>query len=518
VGQGFSPAQREPAATETAVGQGFSPADRPVHKLKQLLEPSSAAIIGVSDKLNPGHVILNNLIREGFDRSRIAVIKPGSETIEGCRCYPDVASLPERVDLLVVAVSAAQAPDVVAGVIEQRKAESLIVIPGGLEEKKGTGHLTSHMRQALARARESEWRGPLINGGNCLGIRSLPGHYDTMFIPEHKMPVPGGPVSPVAFISQSGAFAISRMSKLPLNPKYAITLGNQMDLTIGDYLTYLKDDQDIRVFAVYVEGFARLDGRQFLTAAHEIVSSGRTVILYRAGRTPAGAQASASHTASIAGDYAVTRALAQSAGVVVAETLQDYEDLIKLFTWLGDKAVGGWRLGAISNAGFECVAIADNLGRFDLPAFDEMTAARLGSVFKTARIDSVVDVHNPLDLTPMAGDAPYEDAVRAVLYASNVDVAIVGCVPLTPAMNTLPAGPGHREDLTKDDSFVNRMIRLKHATIKPWVAVVDAGTVYDPLVALLEAHQVPTFREADRALRLFNVFCAARVARSAAQN
>ncbi len=509
-------------SSETAPGSGIPDPrarhDRPVHKLKNLLEPSSAAIIGVSDKLNPGHIILNNLIREGFDRSRISVIKPGSDSIEGCRCYPDVASLPECVDLLVLAVSAAQAPDVVADVIEQRKAESLIVIPGGLEEKRGTEHLTARMHQALARARESEWRGPLVNGGNCLGIRSLPGRYDTMFIPEHKMPVPGGQVSPIAFISQSGAFAISRMSKLPLNPKYAITLGNQMDLMIGDYLAYLKDDPDIRVFAVYVEGFRPLDGRQFLKAAADIVAGGRTVILYRAGRTAAGAQASASHTASIAGDYAVTRELAQSAGVVVAETLRDYEDLIKLFTWLGEKAVGGWRLGAISNAGFECVAIADNLGRFELPAFDEMTAARLESVLKSSRIDTVVDVHNPLDLTPMAGDAAYEESVRAVLYASNIDAAIVGCVPLTPAMNTLPAGPAHREDLTREDSFVNRMVRLKHATIKPWIAAVDAGKVYDPLVAQLEANQVPTFREADRALRLFNVFVAAHMNRSATTN
>jgi hypothetical protein len=60
--------------------------DRPVHKLKNLLEPRSVAIIGVSEKLNPGHIILNNLIREGFDRARIAVIKPGSDTLEGCRC------------------------------------------------------------------------------------------------------------------------------------------------------------------------------------------------------------------------------------------------------------------------------------------------------------------------------------------------------------------------------------------------------------------------------------------------
>ena len=487
------------------------PAGRPVHKLKQLLEPTSAAIIGVSEKLNPGHIILNNLIREGFDRSRIAVIKPGSDTIEGCRCYADVASIPERVDLLVLAVSAAQAPDIVADVIEQRKAESLIVIPGGLEEKKGTERLTSRMRDALARARESEWRGPLINGGNCLGIRSLPGRYDTMFIPEHKMPVPGGPVSPVAFISQSGAFAVSRMSKLPLNPKYAITLGNQMDLTIGDYLTYLKDDQDIRVFAVYVEGFTRLDGQQFLRAAHEIVSSGRTVILYRAGRTSAGARASASHTASIAGDYAVTRELSQSAGVVVADSLQDYEDLIKLFTWLGDKAVGGWRLGAVSNAGFECVAIADNLGRFDLPAFDEMTTARLETILRTARIESVVDVHNPLDLTPMSADPVYEQAVRAVLAADAVDVGIVGIVPLTGALNTLPPGAGHGEDVFRGDSTAGRMVRLHRESRKAWVAVVDAGPLYDPLVRLLEQGGVPTFRTADAALRLFDIYCAARL-------
>jgi acyl-CoA synthetase (NDP forming) len=483
---------------------------RPVHKLRHMLEPRSAAIIGVSDKLNPGHIILNNLIREGFDRSRIFVIKPGSETLEGCRCCPDVASLPEPVDLLVLAVSAAQAPQVVTDVIEHRKAESLIVIPGGLEEKQGTEHLTSRMREALARARESEWRGPLINGGNCLGIRSLPGHYDTMFIPEHKLPVPGGPLSPVAFISQSGAFAISRMSKLPINPKYAITIGNQMDVTVGDYLEYLKREPDIRLFAVYVEGFAPLDGQRFLKAAASITASGRTVVLYRAGRTPAGAKASASHTASIAGDYAVTRELSRSAGVVVAESLEDYEDLIRVFAWLGDRPAAGTRLGAVSNAGFECVALADNLGALSLPAFDAATTSRLESIFRQAKIDSVVDVHNPLDLTPMAGDQAYEDAVRTVLDAANVDVGFVGCVPLTPAMNTLPAGKGHDEDLDRPGSFASRVTRIRQTTAKPWIAVVDAGPVYDPLVRVLEAHQVPTFRAADRALRLLNVFVGAR--------
>ena len=485
---------------------------RPIAKLKNLLEPASVAIIGVSEKLNPGHIILNNLLREGFARERIYVVKPGSGRIEGCRSVPDVAALPEKVDLFVLAIAAAQAPEAVAEVVERQKAESLIVIPGGLEEKQGTEALTSRMRAALAAARASAWQGPVINGGNCLGIRSKPGRYDTMFIPEFKLPAPEGEPSPVAIVSNSGAFAVARMSQLPgLNPKFSISVGNQMDLTIGDYLTYLKDDPGLEVFAVYVEGFAPLDGLAFLAAAREITTSGRTVILYRAGRTAAGAQASASHTASIAGDYAVTRELARQAGIVLADSLQDFDDLVRLFTLLRRKAVAGWRLGAVSNAGFECVAMADNLRRFTLPAFDGPTGLQLQAVFRDARIDSVVDVHNPLDLTPMSADPVYEQAVRAVLAADAVDVGIVGIVPLTGALNTLPPGAGHGEDVFRGDSTAGRMVRLHRESRKAWVAVVDAGPLYDPLVRLLEHGGVPTFRTADAALRLFDIYCAARL-------
>ena len=251
----------------------------------------------------------------------------------------------------------------------------------------------------------------------------------------------------------------------------------------------------------------------FLRAARDITASGRPVILYRAGRTAAGAKASASHTASIAGDYAVTRELAQAAGVIVAESVGDFEELVRLFAWLRGKRADGTRLGAVSNAGFECVAIADNLGAFDLPAFDEATSARLDTVYREARIDSVVDVHNPIDLTPMTGDAAYEAVVRAVMDAPNVDVGIVGCVPLTAALNSLPAGHGHRDDLTRPDSIGERLARLHEEIPKAWVAVVDGGAIYDPLVSLLEGHGVPTFRTADAALRLFNIFVASRLRR-----
>ena len=482
---------------------------RPISKLKYMLEPRSVAIIGVSEGPNPGHIILNNLIREGFDRWRISIIKPRADEIEGCRCYPNISALPEKVDLFIIAVSAAQTPEAIAQIIETEKAESLIVIPGGLGERCGSDALVSRIDSALQGARGTDWGGPVINGGNCLGIRSQPGHYDTMFIPENKLPASKAGASPVAFISQSGAFAISRISKLTsLNPRYSISVGNQIDLTVGDYLTYLKDDSDIAIFAVYVEGFAPLDGIAFLKTAREIVASGRTVILYRAGRTPEGARASSSHTASIAGDYKVTRELCRSAGVMVADTLAGFEHLVRLSTLFRLKPVNGLRLGAISNAGFECVAIADNLGSLILPPFRERTTDRLRLLFKNCKIDSVVDAHNPLDVTPMMDDKALEEAVRVVMEDEGVDVGVVGCVPLTGSLDTLVPADDYREDAYTQNSIGMRLASFNNESTKPWVAVIDAGRLYDPLADLLEEKGIPTFRTADEALRALSFFCA----------
>ena len=491
------------------IGTGHMPdvTPRPVRKLRNLLAPKSIAIVGVSSQMNPGHVILNNVIREGFDRQSIFVIKPGVSQIEGCQAVPTIRSLPAPVDLLILSVSAAQIPDSLIDVVEYRKAESVIVIPGGLEEKAGTSGLVSQMHETLRAARSTDWKGPVVNGGNCLGVRSVPGRYDTMFIPGYKLGATPGPPSPVALISQSGAFAVSRTTRLKgIRPRYSITVGNQMDLTVGDYLRYLEADTEIKVFAVYVEGFRPLDGRATFDVIARITASGRTVVLYRGGRTAEGAKATASHTASVAGDYVVTRELARAAGAIVAESLDDFTDLVSMFTLLQSRGVYGRRLGAVSNAGYECVAIADSLGELTLPRFTCCTEARLTAAFELARISGLVDVHNPLDVTPMLNDAGYETIVRRVLDDDNVDVAVVGCVPATPALNTLAASPCHGEDLLREGSIAQRLLQIKDEAHKPWIAIVDAGAIYDPLAEYLQEGGIPTFRTADRALRLLNVF------------
>ncbi len=496
-----------------ALATAAKPASRPVRKLKNLFEPKSIAFVGVSERMNPGRVSLINTLRAGFERERVYVVKPGSDTIEGCACYPDLESLPEKVDKLVLAVAAGQVPEMLAVILEKQLAENVVLIPGGIGETEGSTAIVEKLHHALAKARDSDWRGPLLVGANSMGVRSVPGRYDTTFLPERKLPMPEAPLAPIAYISQSGAFYGAKGGKVGLAPRYAISVGNQTDLTIGDYLAYLKDDPKLEIFAIYVEGFQPLDGARFLSAAREISKRGKTIVLYRAGRTAEGQSASASHTASIAGDYAVTRQLAESAGVIVCDTTDDFEDMVKLFAFLGSKTVNGSRLGAISNAGFECVSISDHLTDLRLTEFTEPTKTGLRALLKEARLDEVIDVRNPVDITPIMPDAPFEKAVRLVLEDDNVDVALVACVPLTGALQTLAPGDSHAEDIYAENSVAMRLVRLKDQVDKPWVVAVDGGPLYDPMARLLEEHGIPTFRTADRALRLLTRFCGAKIGR-----
>jgi len=485
---------------------------RPLDKLDRLLRPDSIAIIGVAKRLNPGRLILKNLLRQGFDPESVAVVKPGLDSIEGCKCFADIASLPGVVDLLIVSVGAEQVPRVVQEVIEHRKAETMILIPGGLGETRGSGMISDSIRQSLAESRTSQWRGPLVNGGNCLGIRSQPGRYDTFFMPDYKMPPIGWEEGNVALLAQSGAFLASKSSKLEqLRVRYAVSVGNQIDLALGDYLSYLRQDAAVDLIGVYVEGFQDLDGREFLEAARQITAEERRIVLYRAGRSRSGVAAAASHTAALAGSYRVTKALAQSAGVQVVDTLEDFEGLLLLNSAFDGRSVEGTKIGAVSNAGYECVAFWDGLADMQPAQFGSQTCQDLSEIFRKAGVEGVVDVRNPLDLTPIAQDAQFEMAVRIVLQDPRVDIGIVGCVPLTGALNTLSESVAHDENVESQTSIASRLVQVWEETSKPWVAVVDAGAAYDAMDRVLSEGGVPVFRTADRAIRLLDRYCASSV-------
>jgi acyl-CoA synthetase (NDP forming) len=476
------------------------PPERPLAAMGRLLQPRSVVVVGASSEgMNPGRIILRNLVEGGgVACERIWAIHPKAAEIEGCRAFASLADLPERADLAIVSVAADRGAErVVEEIVAARRAHTVTLIAGGFGETEAGREAEARIRRALAESHRAADGGVLLNGGNCLGIVSVPGRYNTFFIPPHKLPDRDGPGRGLASISQSGAYLVSQISNLAgvVRLRYAISIGNQMDVTVSDHLAHLESDPDTRVFAVYLEGFQRGDGARFLEAVRRLTASGRHVLFYKAGRTREGSAAAASHTAAAVGDYEVCEELVRAAGAVVASSLDEFEDDALTFTLLEGRVAAGRRVAVLSNAGFETTAAADTLHGMELAELAETTRARVAALLPPG----IVDVHNPVDATPVTPTEAYVALARALAADPGVDALVVGGVPATPFLDSLARGEGHREDVAGEKGLATLLASFYRSTPKPIVFSVDSGSLYDPLVTAMRRAGLATFRRVDRA-------------------
>lgn len=509
----FSHQRMVPLDGRARIGM-IAPADppRPAEKLGSLLEPKSIAVVGVSaGRQNFGRIILANLRDCGFPVEHLYVLKHGMDEIDGVRCVHSIADFPEKIDLLVIAASK-DLSELFAQAIRHKNIASMILIPGALGETEGSELIQDHLRAQIQKSRTQHGGGLVVLGGNCLGARSLPGRYDTFFIPRNKMHSRRDePPTRTALITQSGGFAITRISNLEgINPKFAITIGNQIDLTVSDCLqaVYLRDDID--AIGIYMEGFQPLDGLAFVHAVRSAVAGGKQVIFYKAGRTQAGQSATTGHTASLAGDYDVCQCAATQAGAIVVDTFKEFEQVLDLATAFHSCDVNGKRIGVISNAGFEAVGMADAVigARYtlEIPDLAAATKEKIHRVVKQAGLEKLLNVRNPLDVTPMAGELVYAECTRAMLEDDKIDAVIVSVVPFTPELSTTA------EELeSANRSLADELPELLKRYKKPLIAVVDAGKMYDPLTSLLRREGIPVFPSCDQAIRSLGRYLCHRV-------
>jgi len=494
------------------------PVGRPVGKIGNLLHPERIGIVGVSaTRRNFGRIILENVLAQGFPKENVTVLRDGGPDASGVDCVPDLASLPHKLDLLVVAVNAAQVPDIVEDVISRDAANSVMLIPGGMGETEESRERAAQVMARINAAHGQGNGGPVFLGANCMGVVSKPGRYDTWFIPEEKLPREREKTyRRAALVSQSGAFMLHRSSQCPeLVPAYMISMGNQTDLTLGDMLSYFKDSDEVDVIAVYVEGFNDLDGLAFCRAVREAVLAGKEVVFYKAGRTPEGKSATSGHTASLAGDYMVCENCVRQAGAIVAQSFKQFQDLFLLAETLWGKKIRGNRLAAVSGAGFEAVGMADSIQSDDyamqLAPFAPETVERIGEVLRGKRLDKLVSVANPLDINPSADDETHALAASILIDDPGVDAVILGLDPLSPVMHTLGRTEVPAFDMTAEGSIARLLPEVARQSDKPVIGVIDGGRLYDPLRDVLMAEGVPVFPVCDRAVAALSQYIQARL-------
>jgi len=387
--------------------------------LESLLYPKTIAIIGASRAPGKvGHEIVVNLSQSGF-KGKIIPVNPSADNVAGIKCYPDLKSFQDGIDLSIIAVPSPVVKPAVEQSIEAGT-KAIVVITAGFKEVGAEGAALEREISSICKS-----RGVRLLGPNCLGLINTHHKMNASFA-KHT-PLAGG----ISVISQSGALCTAILDWAAgrhLGLAKLISMGNKADLCETDFLEAFAEDKETKVIVGYLESI--VSGDDFIKAA-EAAASKKPVVIFKAGTTQAGVKAASSHTGSLAGaDIAYGAAFTRS-GIIRAETFEALFDYATAFAM--QPLPQGERVAIITNAGGPGIMAADAAEQ------SGMKITSLGGGTATAlreKLPAAASVANPIDVLGDADPERYVMAVEAAQADESVDAIIV---ILTPQAMTKPA-------------------------------------------------------------------------------
>ncbi|HEX5922850.1 MAG TPA: GNAT family N-acetyltransferase, partial [Baekduia sp.] len=378
--------------------------------LRHVLHPESVALIGASTRDGSvGATLLDNILAGGY-RGALHLVHPRATTVHGIATVPAVRGLPDGVDLAIVAVPAPAAV-AVARQCAEVGVHALLVISAGFGEAGAAGRRRQDELLGICRR-----AGMRLVGPNCLGV--------VVTDPEVRLNATFAAqrVSPgrVALASQSGGVGIVAMDlaqRRGTGLAAFVSLGDRADVSSNDLLRAWSADDGVGAIALYLESFG--NPRAFAGVAREVARR-KPIVAVKAGRSPAGLRAAASHTgALVEGADKLVDVLLVDAGVTRVETVSELLDAAAV---LADGRVGtDPRVAILTNAGGAGIACSDACEH------EGLRLARLRAVTR-ARIEDVrpeAATGNPIDLVAGATAEHFSTSFTALAEDPGVDVVIV---------------------------------------------------------------------------------------------
>jgi acyl-CoA synthetase (NDP forming)/GNAT superfamily N-acetyltransferase len=390
-----------------------------VASIAAILRPRSIAVVGAGRHPgNTGHEVVRSLLVGDFSGT-VYPVNPVARAVCGVPAYSALLSVPEPIDLAIIAVPAAAVP----GVLEEAASigvRAVTIITAGFGETGRSGAAVETELLAIARR-----HGIRIVGPNCLGVISTDPQIRMNATFAALDPLPGR----LALVSQSGAVGVvlgeqTRAAGLGLSA--FVSIGNKLDVSPNDLLCFFEDDDRTSVIALYLESLG--NPRKFARIARRVGAS-KPIVALKAGRTSAGARGARSHTAAAATPEVTVAALLESAGVIKVDRLEELLDVSAIL--LAAPLPAGRRIALVGNSGGPLILAADacESGELTVPELRPQTQQALGEVLVPAAAAA-----NPVDLTADGTAGMLAGALDIVLADDAIDAVIVVVIG-TPAIS-----------------------------------------------------------------------------------
>ena len=440
-------------------------------KLDTFFKPKSIAVVGASrDSRKIGHAALKNILISDY-QCDIYPINPKEKEILGLKCYKKLTYVPADIDLVLISVPAAIVPQILRDCVK-KNVKNVIIISSGFSEA-GNHELEDELRKIIEK---SNMR---VLGPNVMGYKNAADGIDASFV--YGKARKGN----LSLISQSGALGIG-MIYLANNEFVGISkiigVGNKIDIDDDDLIDYFTQDHDTKVIGLYIE--AVKEGRAFMNS---IKKCHKPVLVVKAGKSEAGARATASHTGSMAGSDKIYEAAIKQAGGIRCRDIIELFDMARALA--GQPPAQGNRIGIISNGGGLGILLTDACveNGLTVPKLSKTTYKKIDRV-----LPDIVKPNNPVDLVGDAGFYRYEATTRALLEDPNIDGIIVAMVH---------GGYARPREFTGAILKMIRERKLHEEYKKPILAAWVGGKEFEDLVWDLKSAGVPIYPSSWRIAR-----------------
>lgn len=461
---------------DSLVTPGFDPAHDVLHYGRQPLDsifaPKSVAVVGATETIGSvGRTIVWNLMSSSFGGT-IYPVNPKRPSVLGIKAYPDLKSIPEPVELIVVVTPSPTVPAIIKEAVDIG-VKSAIIISAGFKETGPEG--VELERQVMEHARRGNMR---IIGPNCLGVMSPTTGLNATFASTIARR------GSVGFISQSGALCTAILDwSIRENVGFSsfVSIGSMLDVDWSDLIYYLGDDPHTKSIVIYMETIG--NARAFLSAAREVAMT-KPIIVIKPGRTEGAAKAAASHTGSLTGSDEVLEVAFRRSGVLRVNSIAE---LFYMAEVLGKQPrPKGPRLTILTNAGGPGVLATDALitDGGELAKISPETMEEFNKLLPAAWSHN-----NPVDILGDASPERYGKALEIAAKDPNTDGILVILTP---------------QAMTDPTKTAEELAPYAQSLGKPIIATWMGGNEVAPGEAILNKLNIPTFPYPDTAARVFD--------------